>query len=99
MEFNDIFTKFIIPNQTAIFINKPLNIDYNPKFYTQNGVLLLDYEKAEDKETWLKENGYTGLENLDVDESWKCYGHTCGRTTMIDHKNKKVIVGGYPTDD
>jgi hypothetical protein len=59
----------------------------------------LDYEKAEDKETWLKENGYTGLENLDVDESWKCYGHTCGRTTMIDHKNKKVIVGGYSTDD
>ena len=59
----------------------------------------LDYEKSEDKETWLKENGYTGLENLGVDESWDCYGHTCGRATMIDHKNKKVIVGGYSTDD
>ena len=48
VEFNDTFTKFIVPNQTAIFINKPLNIDYNPKFYTQNGVLLLDYDKADE---------------------------------------------------
>jgi hypothetical protein len=48
VEFNDTFTKFIIPQKKAILLNKPIAINYSPKIYIQNGVILLDYEKADE---------------------------------------------------
>ena len=48
VEFNDSFTKFITPNQKAILLTKPIKINYNPKIYTQKGVVLLNYDKADE---------------------------------------------------
>jgi len=47
VEFNDSFFKFITPNQKAILLTKPIQIEYNPKIYTPKGVVLLNYEKAD----------------------------------------------------
>jgi len=48
VEFNDTFTKFITPNQKAILLTKPISINYTPKIYTQKGVVLLNYDKADE---------------------------------------------------
>ena len=48
VEFNDTFTKFVTPNQKAILLTKPIKINYNPKIYTQKGVVLLNYDKADE---------------------------------------------------
>jgi len=48
VEFNDTFSKFITPNQKAILIIKPIKIEYSPKIYTKKGVVLLNYDKADE---------------------------------------------------
>jgi len=48
VELNDSFTKFVFPNKQAILITKPIKIDYSPKIYTSKGVILLNYDKADE---------------------------------------------------
>jgi len=39
----------IFPDKDAILLvtKKPIQIDYEPKFYTKKGIVLLDYDKAD----------------------------------------------------
>ena len=64
--------------------------------------LQLKYENIleKDKEKFLIENGFTGLENLNIytnkDDG---YGHKTGITTEIDFENKNIYTRGYSSDD
>ena len=64
--------------------------------------LNIAYDKTpkEDRFQFLKDNGFTGLENLGVYTSQDDgYGHTCGRCTNIDFRTRSVYVIGYSSDD
>jgi hypothetical protein len=64
--------------------------------------LELAYEKTDKSNQYefLKSNGFNGLDNLGVYTSKPDgYGHTCGRATKIDFRNKIVFVTGYSSDD
>ena len=49
VQFNDTQNVEIFPNQKAILLQtqKPINIKYSPKIYTKKGIVLLNYEKAD----------------------------------------------------
>ena len=48
VEFNNEYQTFITPNQKAILITKVFPINYTPKIITQKGMILLNYENADD---------------------------------------------------
>jgi len=50
VEFVDTQTINIIPNQKAILLKtkKPLTIDYTPLIHTKKGIVLLNYQKADE---------------------------------------------------
>jgi len=47
--FDDYYQKTIFPDKKAILLEtkKPLQIDYSPKIYTKKGIVLLDYDQAD----------------------------------------------------
>ena len=49
VEFNNNYQTTIFPNQKAILItSNKLNIDYSPKIYTKKGIVLLNYDDADE---------------------------------------------------
>jgi len=49
VEFNNNYQTTIFPNQQAILItSNKLNINYSPKIYTKKGIVLLNYDDADD---------------------------------------------------
>jgi len=47
VEFINKYQTLITPNQKAILITKIFPINYNPKIITQKGIILLNYENAD----------------------------------------------------
>ena len=49
VEFNNNYQTTIFPNQKAILItSNKLNINYSPKIYTKKGIVLLNYDDADE---------------------------------------------------
>jgi hypothetical protein len=48
VEFNNEYHTFITPNEQAILITKVFPINYKKKIITKKGMVLLDYENADD---------------------------------------------------
>ena len=50
VQFNDTQNVEIFPNQKAILLQtqKPININYSPKIFTEKGIVLLNYDNADD---------------------------------------------------
>jgi len=47
--FDDYYQKTIFPDKKAILLEtkKPIKVDYSPKIYTKNGIILLNYDNAD----------------------------------------------------
>ena len=64
--------------------------------------LHIDYDNTskENKNQFLIDNNFSGLNNLDVyDSRPDGYGHTTGRCTQIDFDSKSISVIGFSSDD
>jgi len=50
VKFQDVYIINIFPNQKALMLEttKFLNINYTPKLYTNTGIILLNYDKADE---------------------------------------------------
>jgi hypothetical protein len=48
VEFNNEYQTFITPNEKAILITKVFPIDYTNKIITKKGIILLDYQNADE---------------------------------------------------
>jgi hypothetical protein len=48
VEFNNNYQTFIIPNKKAILITKVFPINYKKKIITKKGIILLDYQNADE---------------------------------------------------
>jgi len=48
--FDDYYQKTLFPDKKAILLEtkKPIKIDYSPKIYTSKGIVLLNYEQADE---------------------------------------------------
>jgi len=48
--FDDYYQKTIFPDKKAILLEtkKPIQIDYSPKIYTKKGIILLNYDNADE---------------------------------------------------
>jgi len=69
VEFSNSYQTFITPNKRAIFINKIFPINYKNIIYTQKGMILLNYNQADEfvrNDLYMPNNSYAKNINIAI---------------------------------